>query len=172
MVAKPGLTSRKILLCIWWNWKGIIYNELLPYGQTLNSDLCCQQLDHLKLATDQKQQELANRRGVVFHQDNAPHMSVVIRPKLWELVWEVLMQPPYSPDLAPNDNHLFFALQNFLSDEKLGSREDCENRLLEFFAIKGQDFWEGDNMKLPLKWQQIIQQNGTYLTQIGQSETC
>ncbi|GFT75741.1 hypothetical protein TNCV_3125391 [Trichonephila clavipes] len=24
-VAKPGLTGRKALLCIWWDWKGIIY---------------------------------------------------------------------------------------------------------------------------------------------------
>ncbi|GFY20144.1 histone-lysine N-methyltransferase SETMAR [Trichonephila clavipes] len=30
MVAKPGLTSRNVLLCIWWDWKGIIYYELLP----------------------------------------------------------------------------------------------------------------------------------------------
>ncbi|GFY20611.1 mariner transposase [Trichonephila clavipes] len=29
-VAKPGLTFRKILLCIWWDWKGFIYYELLP----------------------------------------------------------------------------------------------------------------------------------------------
>ena len=25
-----------------WDWQGIIYYELLPYGQTLNSDLYCQ----------------------------------------------------------------------------------------------------------------------------------
>ncbi|GFX97680.1 mariner Mos1 transposase [Trichonephila clavipes] len=48
-VAKPGLTARKVLLCIWWDWKGIIYYKLLPYGQTLNSDICYQQLDRLKL---------------------------------------------------------------------------------------------------------------------------
>ncbi|GFX17936.1 mariner transposase [Trichonephila clavipes] len=29
-LAKPGLTSRKVLLCIWWERKGIIYYELLP----------------------------------------------------------------------------------------------------------------------------------------------
>ncbi|GFX45002.1 histone-lysine N-methyltransferase SETMAR-like [Trichonephila clavipes] len=70
-VAKLGLTARKALLCIWWDWKGIIYFELLPYGQTLNSDLYCQQLDHLRLVIDEKRPELANRRGVVPHQDNA-----------------------------------------------------------------------------------------------------
>ncbi|CAK9811656.1 Histone-lysine N-methyltransferase SETMAR [Anthophora quadrimaculata] len=172
-VAKQGLTSRKVLLCIWWDWKGIIYYELLPYGQTLNSDIYCQQLDRLKLAIDQKRPELANRRGVVFHQDNArPHTSIVTRQKLRELGWEVLMHPPYSPDLAPSDYHLFRALQNFLSDKKLASREDCENRLLQFFANKDQDFYERGIMKLRLKWQQIIEQNGAYLTQIGQSEIC
>ncbi|GFU60646.1 histone-lysine N-methyltransferase SETMAR [Trichonephila clavipes] len=82
-----------------------------------------------------KRPELANRRSVVFHQDNVkPHMSVVTHQKLWELVWEVLMHPPYSQDLAPSDYHLFLALQNFLSDKKLDSREDCADRLLEVFA--------------------------------------
>ncbi|KAL9910473.1 histone-lysine N-methyltransferase SETMAR-like isoform 1-T5 [Glossina fuscipes fuscipes] len=166
-------TARKILLCIWWEWKGIIYYELLLYGQTLNSDLYCQQLDRLKIAIDQKRPELANRRGVVFHQDNArPHTSTVTRQKLRELGWEVLMHPPYSPDLAPSDYHLFLALQNFFNAKKLESREDCENRLLEFFANRDQDFYERVILKLPLKWQQIIQQNGAYLTQIGQSEAC
>ncbi|GFV56869.1 uncharacterized protein TNCV_146211 [Trichonephila clavipes] len=68
------------------------------------TDLYCQQLDCLKLAIDQKWPELVNRRGVVFHQDNArPHTSVVTRQNLWELGWEVLTCPAYSPDLAPSD---------------------------------------------------------------------
>ena len=114
---------------------------------------------------DQKRPELANRKGVVFHQDNArPHTSIVTRQKLRELGWQVLMHPPYSPDLAPSDYHLFLALQNFFSDKKLASREECENQLLEFFANKDQDFYERGIMKLPLKWQQIIEQNGAYLT--------
>ncbi|GFS60481.1 histone-lysine N-methyltransferase SETMAR [Trichonephila clavipes] len=104
-------------------------------------DNFCQQLDRLKLVTDQKRPELANKRGVVFHQDNArPHTSVVTRQKLWEPNWKVLMHSPYSPPLAPNDYHLFLTLQNFQSDKKLGSRGDCEYRLLEFFTDKGQDF--------------------------------
>ncbi|GFX75552.1 hypothetical protein TNCV_4714591 [Trichonephila clavipes] len=77
----------------------------------------------------------------------------------------------YISHLAPCDCLLVLALQNFLSDNKFGSREDCENRLLELFAYKDL-FYERDIMKLLLKWQQIIQQNGEYLTQIEQSEVC
>ncbi|GFS87632.1 histone-lysine N-methyltransferase SETMAR [Trichonephila clavipes] len=126
-VSKPGLTARKVLLNIWWDWKEKNYYALLLYDQTLNSDLYCQQLDHLKPAIGQKRLELTYRISVVFHQDNArTHTSVVTRQKLWKPGWEVLMHPPYSLDLAPSDYHLFLALQNFLSDKKLGSREDCE----------------------------------------------
>ncbi|GFT91259.1 putative DD34D transposase [Trichonephila clavipes] len=68
-----------------------------------------------------KRPELANRRGVVFHQDNArPHTSVVTHHKLWKLIWKVLMYSPYSSDLAPSDYLHLLALQNFLSDKKLG----------------------------------------------------
>ena len=164
-VAKPGLTARKVLLCVWWDWQGIIHHELLPYGQTLNSDLYCQQLDRLKEAIDQKRPALANRRGIVFHQDNArPHTSIVTRQKLRELGWEVLMHPPYSPDLAPSDYHLFLSMANDLAGEKLTSREACENRLSQFFANRDKSFYERGIMKLPSKWQQVIEQNGAYLT--------
>ncbi|GFU94754.1 histone-lysine N-methyltransferase SETMAR [Trichonephila clavipes] len=79
-------------------------------GQTLNSDIYCQQLDCLKLVTDQKRPELAKRRGVVFHQDKASaHTAVVTHQKHWELDWKVLMHPPYSPNLEPNDFTTFFS---------------------------------------------------------------
>ncbi|GFX41695.1 putative DD34D transposase [Trichonephila clavipes] len=82
-VNKPGLMARKILLCIWRKWKGIINYKLFRYGQTLNSVVYYHQLERLKLDIDQKRPELAIRRGVVFHQDNAnPHTSLVTHHKL------------------------------------------------------------------------------------------
>ncbi|GFX12558.1 hypothetical protein TNCV_3156791 [Trichonephila clavipes] len=52
-------------------------------GQTLNSHIYCQTLDRLKLVTDQRRPESANRRGVLFHQDNAtPYKLVVTHQKI------------------------------------------------------------------------------------------
>ncbi|GFV36858.1 histone-lysine N-methyltransferase SETMAR [Trichonephila clavipes] len=66
---------------------------------------------------------MANRRGVLFHQDNARlQTSAETRQNLWELGGKVLMHPPCSPNLAPSDYHLFFLLQNFQSDKKLRLR--------------------------------------------------
>lgn len=102
-VSKPGLTARKVLLCVWSDWQGIIHYELLAYGQPLNSDLYCQQSEgnNRPEAPSFGQQE-----GNCGH--TRPHTSIVTRQKLRELGWEVLMHPPYSPDFAPRDYHLFF----------------------------------------------------------------
>ena len=164
-VAKPGLTARKVLLCVWWDWQGIIYYELFPYGQTLNSDLYCQQLDRLNAALMQKRPSLINRGRIVFHQDNArPHTSLVTRQKLRELGWEVLLHPPYSPDLAPSDYHLFLSMANELGSRKLATRESCENWLSEFFDNREASFYKRGIMKLASRWELVIEQNGAYLT--------
>ena len=74
--------------------------------------------------------ELAHRKGVVFHHDNArPHTSLMTQNKLTELGWKVLTHPPCSPDLAPSDYHLFRALQNSLDGKKLADRDAAETHL-------------------------------------------
>ncbi|XP_017765117.1 PREDICTED: histone-lysine N-methyltransferase SETMAR-like [Eufriesea mexicana] len=163
-IAKPGLTTKKVLLRVSWDWKGILHYELLPSGQSLNSDLYCQQLTRLKQVIDQKRPELANRKGVVFHQDNARlHTSLTTRQKLRELGSEVISHPPYSPDLAPSGYHLLKHLHNFLNGKKLVSRETCENELVKFFTNRDENFFNRGIMKLPLKWTKVIEQNGAYL---------
>lgn len=163
-IPKPGLTAKKVLLSVWWDYKGIIYYELLQPGQTLNSDLYCQQLNRLKRAIDQKRPELANRKGIVFHHDNArPHTSLATRQKLKEFDWEVLPQPPYSPDLAPSDFHLFKFLQNYLSGKNLNTREACEIELGKFFNSRDENFFKNGILKLPKRWAKVVQSNGAYI---------
>ncbi|XP_040575887.1 histone-lysine N-methyltransferase SETMAR-like [Lepeophtheirus salmonis] len=163
-LAKPGLTARKALLCVWWDWEGIIHFELLPYDLTLNSDLYCEQLDRLKESIAQKRPALASSIRIVFHQDNTrPHASIETRQKIRELGWEVLLHPPYSPDLAPSDYHLFPSIANDFAGEKFTSIEACENRLSEFFTNMDKGFYERGIMELPSKWLQVIEQNGAYL---------
>ena len=110
---KAGLHPKKVMLCIWWDWKGVLYYELLPENQTINSNKHCSQLDRLKAALDEKHLELINRKCIIFHQDTARlRVSLMTRQKLLQLGWEVLIHPPYSPDIAPLDFHLFRSLQN------------------------------------------------------------
>ena len=47
--------------------------------------------------------------------------------------WTILEHPPYSPDLAPSDFHLFPALQNHLSGHKYESDDDVKSQGTEFY---------------------------------------
>ena len=80
------------MLCIWWDWKGVLYYELLPKNQRINSNKYCSQLDQLKAALDEKHPELVKRKCIIFHPDNArPHVSLMIRQKVLQLGWGVLI---------------------------------------------------------------------------------
>ena len=113
-----------------------------------------------------KKSELTNRKGVVFHHDNArPHTSLVTRQKLLELGWDVLSQSPYSPDLAPSDYFLFLSLQNCLNGKNFNNDDDIKLYLIQFFANKNQKFYECGIMMLPERWQKVIDQNGQHITE-------
>ena len=74
------------MLSVWWDFKGIVYFELFPRNQTINLNIYCRQMMKLDKEIKEKRPELATRKGVIFHQDNArAHTSLVTRKKLLEL---------------------------------------------------------------------------------------
>ena len=153
---------------MWWDWKGVLYYELLAENQTINSNKYCSQLDQLKAALNEKHPELVNRKHIIFHQDNTrPHVSLMTRPKPLQLGWEVLIHPPYSPDMALSDFPLFQSLENSLNGKNFNSLEDCKRHLEQFFGQKDKKFWEDGIMKLPEKWQKVVEQKGEYVVQLS-----
>ena len=165
-IPKAGLHPEKVMLCIWWDWKGVLYYELLPENQTINSNKYCPQLDQLKAALNEKCPELVNRKRIIFHQDNTRlHVSLMTRQKLLQLGWEVLIHPPYSPDIAPSDFHWFRSLQNSVNGKNFHSLEDCKRYLEQFFAQKNKKFWIDGIMKLPEKWKKVVEQKCEYVVQ-------
>jgi transposase len=69
--------------------------------------------DRLLAAAIQKKRR--RKTQVCLLHDNArPHVASVTRQQLEELSWTTVFHPPYSPDLAPSDLHLFRSLKNYL----------------------------------------------------------
>ena len=126
-----------------------------------------------------KRPELVNRKRIIFHQDNArPHISLMTRQKLLQLSWEVLIHLPYSADIAPADFHLFRSLQNSLNGKNFDSLEDCNSSGTWNSSLlkKINKFWEDGIMKLPEKWQKVVEQNSEVNTLfnkvLGENEKC
>jgi len=106
---KRKYSRQKVMLCIWWDQKGVVYHELLKQSQTITAELYQQQLIHLNNALKNKWPEYAKRHDkVIFQHDNArPHVRKIVKATLKALGWDVLSHSPYSPDIAPSDYHLY-----------------------------------------------------------------
>ena len=129
--AKAGLHPKN-MLCIWWDWKRLLYYELLG-NQMINPNKYCPQLDQIKAALDENHLELVNIKCIIFHQDNArPHVSLMTRQKLLQLGWETLIYPTYSLDITPSDFHLFQSLQYSLNGKKINFLKDYKKQFWLF----------------------------------------
>ena len=159
-----SLIASKNDYAVWWDWKGVVFFKLLPRNQTINWDAHCRQLNNLNAVVKEKRPELVNRKGVIFHDDNATlHTSLATRQKLLRLGWEVMLHPPYSPDLPPSDYYLFRYLQNSLNGKAFNDDETMKLLLAQFFVDKEQKFYERGITKLPERWQKVIEQNRKYI---------
>ena len=86
--SKAELHQKKIMLSVWWGWKGVVFFELLSRNQTIASDVCCRQLNKLNAVVKEKRPELVNHKGVIFHHDNStPHTSLASCQKWLRLGW-------------------------------------------------------------------------------------
>jgi transposase len=58
-----------------------------------------------------------------LHYNARPHTAARTRALLEHFNWELFDHPPYSPDLAPNDYHLFTYLKNWLRSQRFNNNE-------------------------------------------------
>ena len=61
---------------------------------------------------------------------------------LKEMCWEVLLYPPYSPDLEPTDYILFELLINHIRNKAYRNLDGLENDLNSFFNKKTPEFYK------------------------------
>jgi transposase len=145
------------MLIVFWDRRGVIHWELLEKGQSMTAALYCEILERLR-------QKLRNRRiPVILLHDNArPHTAKLTKQQLGTFGWNVLEHPPYSPDLAPNDYHLFRSMEHFLRNEKFKNIDEIKENLTGFFDSKPRDFYRRGIFMLPDMWLNVIDLEGDY----------
>ncbi len=67
---KANLHLKKMLLCIWWNMKGVLYFELLDNNQNITTEVYAQQQQRLQEILLKKRPAQVNRKVVIVLHDN------------------------------------------------------------------------------------------------------
>ena len=93
------ISIQKVLLCIWWDWKEVLFYEILLENQMINSNKYHSLLDQLKTELNEKHSELTEN-AYSFMRIICLCVSLMTRQKLLQLGWEVLIHPLYSTDIA------------------------------------------------------------------------
>ncbi|GBP81044.1 Mariner Mos1 transposase [Eumeta japonica] len=76
--------------------------------------------------------------------------------------WQILPHPPYSPDTAPSDYHLFRSMAHALSEQRFTSYEDTENWVDSWIASKDKEFFRLEIRTLPERWKKVVASDGQY----------
>lgn len=150
------------MICVWWDCRGLVYWEMLDNEITINKEHYLAQLQRVNEAIQQKR---GNRHGqvILLHDNARPHTANIVKEALNDLEWEVLSHPPYSPDLAPTDYHLFRSMSNQMRGVTFTDDEDLKNWLNNFFDTRTDEFWQTGINKLVEKWEQVVNNAGDYV---------
>lgn len=162
-VPQIDLHPRKLLLCIWWARFGAVHYEVMKTGETVTAEVYCSQLQRVHESLLKSRPALPNRWKVLLLHDNArPHVAKKTQMKLMELDWEVLPHPPYSPDIAPSDYHLFRAMDNFMQNKEFRNDDELKQEVDKFLTSRTRQFWEAGIDSLKDRWQKVIDCDGDY----------
>jgi hypothetical protein len=94
-----SLSKIKVMLVVFFDWKGIIHHKFVSYGQMVNKQLYQEVLVCLRDAVHRKRPELWENQTWMLHHDDPPaHASFLIRSYLAKHQTFVVPLPPYSPD--------------------------------------------------------------------------
>lgn len=165
-VPKRPKTQRwagKVMASVFWDARGIIFIDYLEKGKTITGPYYSELLDRLN-AEIKKKRPYLKKKKVLFHHDNAPaHKSVIAQSKLHELGYELLPQPPYSPDLAPSDYYLFGNLKRWLAGKRFESNEEVEYETDSYFGLLDKSYYSEGIKKLENRWARCIELKGDYV---------
>ena len=99
-----------MLICFF-DQKGIVHNEIVPRGQTVNAAFYAEVLKSLRENVRRKRTDQWRNNTWLLHHDNAPaHAALLTWRFLTDSNMTVVPHTPYSPDLAPSD---FSYIQNW-----------------------------------------------------------
>ncbi len=165
--AKTVPSCQKVMISVFWDEDGLILVDYLPKGATINSGYFC------KLVNEDLRHQLKNRRRgklsrkPIFQMDNAtPHTAARTKDLLEKLGWDVLPHPPYSPDLAPSDFHLFPRLKEPLRGRRFSSLDEMKEAVESWRQSTPKEFYQGGLRSLVSRWRKCVSSGGDYIEKL------
>ncbi|CAF4888914.1 unnamed protein product [Pieris macdunnoughi] len=160
---KQEKSAGKVMATVFWDRKGVLLIDFMPRGATINADRYCETLRKLRRAIQNKRRVMLTK-GVRLHHDNArPHVANKTTSIITEFGWDVLDHPPYSPDVAPSDFHMFPSLKKHLGGMKFANDEEVHEAVISLLREAAGSWFEEGIQKFVVRMKKLIEVNGDYI---------
>ena len=152
------------MLTVFWDSRGPILEHYLETGSTVNSERYSDMLiNKLKPAIRNKRRGLLSEGVLLLHDNARPHTAAHTIQTLQKLHFEVLEHPPYSPDLAPSDYHLFGPLKDALRGRCFATDQQVKEAVHMWLNAQQKTFFSEGIEKLVQRWTKCIEKQGDYV---------
>ncbi|UYV72795.1 hypothetical protein LAZ67_10000753 [Cordylochernes scorpioides] len=140
---KQTLSAGKLMATVFWDRKGPLLCDFMRRGNKRRGMLT---------------------KGVRLHHDNArPHTARQTTALIEEFGWELVSHPPYSPDVAPCDFHLFPELKKNLGGTQFQNDDKLEEAVLSFLRGQAAKLFDSGFHKWVSRMQKCVERNGEYV---------
>jgi len=132
---KQTISTRKIMCTVFWDRQGVLLVEFLPQGTKINSAVYCETLKKLRYVIENKRRGMLSATILLLHGNAQPHSVAQTQDLINSFRCEQMDHPPYSPDLAPSDFHLFLHLKKFLGGERFDNDNDLKDAVQKWLTL-------------------------------------
>jgi histone-lysine N-methyltransferase SETMAR len=158
------LPARKLMAAVFWDRKGVLMVEFMQQGTTITSEVYCKTLKNcVGLALQKKRSGMLTSSVVLLHDNACPHVAAWTRALLEHFNWELFDHPHYSPDLAPNDYHLFTYPKNWLGSQRFNSNEELTEGVEMWLSLQAADFFDTGIQKLISRFDKCLSSGDDYI---------
>ena len=160
---KTVFSACKVLATVFWDHKGILLIDFLEKGQTVNAAYYCEVLDRLRAAIKSKRPGVLTKGVFLIHDNARPHSARITQEQLKKFEWTVFEHPPYSPDLAPSDYHLFPVMKQAFGGQRFDNIEEIRDAVTSYFKKLDATHYALGIGKLVSRYEKCLERYGDYV---------
>ena len=99
----------------------------------------------------------------MIHDNARPHTAAATQNLITTFGWEQFDHPPYNPDLAPSDFHLFLHLKSFLAGWQFHNDNEVKETVTTCITSQVTSFYDDGIQKLVQRYDTCLNNGGNYV---------
>lgn len=117
----------------------------------------------LRLAIQNKKRGMLTAGILLIHDNAHPHTAAWAQELLEQFGWNIFDHPPYSPDLAPSDFHLFSNMKKGLGAQRFVNDNEVKDFVNDGLNEQAVGFYSVEIEKLIYRYEKCLNVSDNYV---------